>query len=265
MAVTKRQGGPPAPRPLTAPAGSVDSYDSAPGDFVVKVIGLIGGMSWESTVPYYRSINELVKQRLGGLHSARVVLYSVDFHDIEKLQHEGRWDEAGEILAAAAKSVAAAGADFIVLCTNTMHKVVGAITAAVTIPVLHIADATAAGILRAGMRRVGLLATRFTMEQDFYRGRLESRHGIAVLVPDEADRELVHRVIYDELCLGVISDTSRERYREIIMRLVERGAEGIIYGCTEIGLLVSQADSPVPVFDTTAIHAASAVEFALTE
>jgi amino-acid racemase len=231
----------------------------------VKIIGLIGGMSWESTVPYYCGINELVKQRLGGLHSARIVLYSVDFHDIEKLQHAGKWDEAGGILAAAAKSVAAAGADFIVLCTNTMHKVVNAIEQAVTIPVLHIADATATEILRAGVRRVGLLATRFTMEQDFYRGRLESMHGIAVLVPDAPERDLVHRIIYEELCLGVISDTSRQRYREIIARLVERGAEGIIYGCTEIGLLVAQADSPVPVFDTTAIHAASAVEFALAD
>jgi len=229
----------------------------------VKVIGLIGGMSWESTVPYYCHINELVKQRLGGLHSARIVLYSVDFHDIEKLQHAGRWDEAGAILAAAAQALVAAGADFIVLCTNTMHKVVGAIESAVTIPVLHIADATAAEIQRAALRRVGLLATRFTMEQDFYRGRLESQHGIDVIVPDEGERELVHRVIYDELCLGVISDTSRERYRESIARLVERGAEGIIFGCTEIGLLVSQADSPVPVFDTTRIHAAATVDFAL--
>jgi len=236
----------------------------------MRTIGLIGGMSWESTVPYYCSINEGVKRRLGGLHSARIVLYSVDFHDIEKLQHAGRWDEAGEILAAAARALAAAaqalvaaGADFIVLCTNTMHKVVGAIESAVTIPVLHIADATAAGIRRAGLRRVGLLATRFTMEQDFYRGRLESGHGIEVLVPDQAERDLIHRVIYDELCLGVISDTSRERYREIITRLAERGAEGIIYGCTEIGMLVSQADSPVPVFDTTQIHATAAVEFAL--
>lgn len=229
----------------------------------MKVIGLIGGMSWESTVPYYCSINELVKQRLGGLHSARVVLYSVDFHDIEKLQHAGKWDEAGEMLAAAASSVAAAGAEFIVLCTNTMHKVVPAIESAVTIPVLHIADATAAEIRRAGLHRVGLLATRFTMEQDFYRGRLESKHGITVIVPEQAERDLVHRIIYDELCLGVIRDDSRERYRQIIARLVERGAEGIIYGCTEIGLLVTQADAPVPVFDTAKIHAERAVDFAL--
>ena len=229
----------------------------------MKAIGLIGGMSWESTVPYYCRINELVKLRLGGLHSARVVLYSVDFHDIEKLQHAGRWDEAGEILAVAARALAAAGADFIVLCTNTMHKVVGAIQDSVTIPVLHIADATALEIQRSGLRRVGLLATRFTMEQDFYRGRLESQHGIDVIVPEQAERELVHRVIYDELCLGTIRVESRECYREIIRRLVERGAEGIIYGCTEIGLLVSQAHSPVPVFDTARIHAAAAVDFAL--
>ena len=229
----------------------------------MKVIGLIGGMSWESTVPYYCHINELVKQRLGGLHSARIVLYSVDFHDIEKLQHAGQWDEAGEILAAAARALAAAGVDFIVLCTNTMHKVAGAIESAVTIPVLHIADATAAEIRRAGLRRIGLLATRFTMEQNFYRGRLESQHGIDVIVPEQTERELVHRVIYDELCLGMIRDDSRERYREIIRGLVERGAEGIIFGCTEIGLLVSQTDSRVPVFDTAQIHAAAAVDFAL--
>jgi len=228
----------------------------------MKTIGLIGGMSWESTLPYYRQINELVKQRLGGLHSARIVLYSVDFHDIERLQHSGRWDEAGHLLAAAARSLEAAGADFLVLCTNTMHKVAPAIEAAVRIPLLHIADATAAEIRRTGLRRVGLLATRFTMEQDFYRRRLED-HGIGVIVPDAPDREVVHRVIYDELCLGSIRVDSRDRYREIIARLVGSGAEGIIFGCTEIGLLVSAADAPVPVFDTTAIHAANAVEFAL--
>jgi aspartate racemase len=229
----------------------------------MKTIGLIGGMSWESTLPYYRQINELVKQRLGGLHSARIVLYSVDFHDIERLQHSENWDEAGRMLAAAARSLEAAGADCLVLCTNTMHKVAPAIEAAVSIPLLHIADATADEIRRAGLRRVGLLGTRFTMEQDFYRRRLEDRHGIGVIVPDAADRDLVHCVIYDELCLGSIRSDSRDRYREIIGRLVERGAEGIIFGCTEIGLLVSAVDASVPVFDTTAIHAASAVEFAL--
>ena len=229
----------------------------------MKTIGLIGGMSWESTVPYYRHINELVKQRVGGLHSARIVLYSVDFHDIERLQHAGQWDEAGRILAAAAASLEAAGADFLVLCTNTMHKVAPAIEAAVKIPLLHIADATAVEIQRAGLRKVGLLATRFTMEQDFYRRRLEDKHGIGVIVPDAADREVVHRIIYDELCLGAIRAASRDRYRRIIGRLASQGAEGIVLGCTEISLLVSAADSPVPVFDTTAIHAASAVEFAL--
>jgi len=228
----------------------------------VKTIGLIGGMSWESTVPYYRMINEGVKQRLGGLHSARTVMYSVDFHDIEELQRTNRWDEAGTLLGAAARSLEAAGADFIVLCTNTMHKVVPAIQAAVTIPLLHIADATAARIREAGIHTVGLLGTRFTMEQDFYRGRLGQR-GLTVIVPEPADRDLVHRVIYDELCLGAIRDGSRDAYRAIIGRLIAAGAEGIIFGCTEIGLLVAQADSTVPVFDTTAIHAESAVDFAL--
>lgn len=228
----------------------------------MKTIGLIGGMSWESTAPYYRQINELVRQRLGGLHSARLVLYSVDFHEIEQLQHAGRWDDAGAILAAAARALEAAGAQFLVLCTNTMRKVAPAIEAAVRIPLLHIADATAAEIRRNGLRRVGLLATRFTMEQDFYRDRLEQRHAIEVIVPDAAEREFVHRVIYDELCLGVVRDDSRDRCRRIIAGLVDRGAEGIIFGCTEIGLLVGAADAPVPVFDTAAIHAAAAVAFA---
>ncbi|HEY2396232.1 MAG TPA: aspartate/glutamate racemase family protein [Rudaea sp.] len=220
-------------------------------------------MSWESTVSYYRQTNALVKQRIGGLHSARIVLYSVDFHDIEQLQRSGQWDEAGRILVGAAASLEAAGAEFLVLCTNTMHKVAPAIEAAVRIPLLHIADATAVEVRRAGLRTVGLLATRFTMEQDFYRRRLGDRHGIGVAVPNAADREVVHRIIYDELCLGSIQNASRDRYRQIIGRLVARGAEGIIFGCTEIGLLVSAADSPVAVFDTVAIHAASAVEFAL--
>ena len=230
---------------------------------IVKTIGLIGGMSWESTVPYYRLLNEGVKHRLGGLHSARVVLYSVDFHDIEILQHDGRWDEAGALLAAAARSLQSAGADFIVLCTNTMHKVAPAIEAAVTIPLLHIADPTAAAVKQAGIHTVGLLGTRFTMEQDFYRGRLEARHRLKVVVPEAADRDIVHRVIYDELCLGITQVASRAAYREIIGRLVAQGAEGIILGCTEIGLLVKPEDAPVPLFDTTALHAASAVEFAL--
>jgi aspartate racemase len=230
---------------------------------IVKTIGLIGGMSWESTVPYYRLINEGVKQRLGGLHSARIVLYSVDFHDIERLQHAGNWDEAGALLANAARALQAAGAEFIVLCTNTMHKVAPAIQAAVTIPLLHIADPTAAAVKQAGIRTVGLLGTRFTMEEDFYRGRLETQHGLAVVIPDATDRDVVHRVIYDELCLGVTKEASRAAYREIIGRLVAQGAQGIILGCTEIGLLVQPEDSPVPLFDTTQLHAESAVEFAL--
>jgi len=228
----------------------------------MKIIGLIGGMSWESTVTYYRLINEGVKQRLGGLHSAKILLDSVDFHEIERLQSSGDWDTAGVILANSARALEHAGADFLVLCTNTMHRVAPAIENGVTIPLLHIADATAAQIKRAGLRTIGLLGTRFTMEQDFYRGRIEA-HGIKVVAPDAEDRDLVHRVIYDELCLGDIRDDSRNAYREVIARLAARGAEGIIFGCTEIGLLVSAADSPVPAFDTTAIHAASAVEFAL--
>lgn len=229
----------------------------------MKTIGLIGGMSWESTLPYYRHINELVKERLGGLHSARIILYSVDFHDIERLQHSGRWDEAGDCLAHAARRLEAAGADFLVLCTNTMHKVASAIETAVSIPLLHIADPTGAAVREAGIRTVGLLGTRFTMEQDFYRGRLETRHGLRVLVPVEADRELVHRVIYNELCVGIVLEESRGAYREVIKRLAARGAEGVILGCTEIGMLVSPSDSPVQVFDTTGIHASTAVDFAL--
>ena len=230
----------------------------------MKTIGLIGGMSWESTAHYYQQINEQIKQRLGGLHSARIVLYSVDFHDIERLQAAGRWNEAGECLAAAARALVAAGAEFLVVCTNTMHKVAPAIEAAAGIPLLHIADATAEAVRSAGIRRIGLLGTRFTMEQDFYRGRLESAHGLQVLVPDDAERTIVHEVIYNELCLGVINESSRVAYRDIIRRLVAQGAEGIILGCTEIGMLVSPADSPVPVFDTTAIHASGAVEYCLS-
>jgi len=228
----------------------------------MKTIGLIGGMSWESTVTYYQLLNTVIRQRRGGLHSAKVLLYSVDFHEIERLQHAGDWDTAGVLLADAARVLERAGADFIVLCTNTMHRVAPMIAAAVTLPLLHIADATAAEIKRAGLTTIGLLGTRFTMEQDFYRGRLQTL-GVSVVVPDAADRDLVHRVIYDELCLGDIRDASRERYREIIARLVAGGAQGIVYGCTEIGLLVSAADAPVPVFDTTAIHAQAAVELAL--
>lgn len=231
----------------------------------MKTIGLIGGMSWESTVPYYRLINETVKERLGGLHSAKVILYSVDFYEIERLQHSGDWDAAGMLLADAARSLEAAGADFLVLCTNTMHKVAPAIEAAVRIPLFHIADPTAEDIKRAGFSKVGLLGTRFTMEQAFYKDRLRERHGLDVLVPDQEDRDIVHCVIYDELCLGTIRPESGTEYRRIIAGLVARGAEAVILGCTEISLLVDQQDSTVPLFDTTAIHARKAAEFALAE
>lgn len=220
-------------------------------------------MSWESTVLYYCRINELIKQRLGGLHSARIILYSMDFHDIEQLQHADLWDEAGSLLSHAARTLEYAGADFLVLCTNTMHKVAPAIEAAVKIPLLHIADPTAVEVKHKGIRTIGLLGTRFTMEQDFYRRRIEAKHGIKVVVPNADDREAIHRVIYNELCLGVILQESRARFRDVINELVGRGAEGIILGCTEIAMLVSQSDSPVPIFDTTDIHAKSAVDFAL--
>lgn len=231
----------------------------------MKTIGLIGGMSWESTVPYYRQVNEGIKARLGGLHSAKVVLYSVDFHEIEQLQRDGDWDTAGELLADAARRVQAAGADLLVLCTNTMHKVAPQMEAAVSIPLLHIADATGAAITAAGHRTVGLLGTRFTMEQDFYRQRLQDRHGLQVLVPEADDRRIVHEVIYDELCRGVVSDRSRDAYRRVMDDLVARGAQAIILGCTEIGLLVGPQDARVPLFDTTALHASAAVEAALAE
>lgn len=230
----------------------------------MKVIGLIGGMSWESTIPYYRQINEVIKQRLGGLHSARIILYSVDFHDIERLQHAGDWNAAGNLLAGAARSLEAAGADFLVLCTNTMHKVAPAIEAAAGLPLLHIADPTGDAIRHAGVSCVGLLGTRFTMEQAFYRERLRERHNLKVLIPDVEDRDVVHRVIYDELCLGQIKAESREAYRKIIASLVAQGAEAIILGCTEISLLIGQVDADVALFDTTELHAHAAAQRALS-
>lgn len=229
----------------------------------MKTIGLIGGMSWESTVPYYRIINETVREKLGGFHSAKIVLYSVDFHEIEQLQSSGAWEESGCVLALAAQSLQAAGADFLVLCTNTMHKVAEAIETAVSIPLLHIADPTAETIKQAGISKVGLLGTRFTMEQDFYRGRLHDRHHLDVVIPDPAGREVVHRVIYGELVMGVVRDESRSEYRRIIQRLVDQGAQGVILGCTEISTLVGVSDSPVPLFDTTSLHARQAAEYAL--
>jgi len=229
----------------------------------VKRIGLLGGMSWESSAEYYRYVNEAVRDRLGGLHSADCVLRSVDFTAIEPLQRSGDWDGAGALLAAEAQALVAAGAELIVLCTNTMHKVADAVTAAVDVPFVHIADTTAEAVRAHGHDTVGLLATAYTMEQDFYVGRLRDRHGLTVLTPGEDDRALVHRVIYDELCVGVVSDASREEYRRVMRGLAERGAEAILLGCTEIDLLVGPQDSPVPVFDTTRLHAERAVELAL--
>ena len=229
----------------------------------MRTIGLIGGMSWESSAEYYRIVNETVKARLGGLHSAQVLLYSVDFAAIEELQHAGEWDRAADILVDAARRLERGGADFIVLCTNTMHKVADQIAGAVAIPFVHIADPTAAQIKAAGFTTIGLLGTRFTMEQDFYRGRLTGQHGLAVLVPDDADRAVIHRVIYDELCLGTIRDDSRDAYRAIMARLVAQGAQAIILGCTEIMLLVGDGDATVPLFDTTRLHAETAAALAL--
>ncbi|WP_164908314.1 MULTISPECIES: aspartate/glutamate racemase family protein [Yersinia] len=229
----------------------------------MKILGLIGGMSWESTIPYYRMINQHVKEQLGGLHSAKIILYSVDFHEIEQLQAKGDWQTAAQVLSNAAVSLKRAGADIIVVCTNTMHKVADDIEAACGLPLLHIADATAAQIKRQGLSKIGLLGTRYTMEQDFYRGRLTQQHSIDVITPDSADREIVNRIIYEELCLGTINDTSRQEYRRIMGKLEEQGAQGIIFGCTEITLLVHAQDAHVPVFDTTAIHANAAAEYAL--
>ena len=229
----------------------------------MKTIGLLGGMSWESTVPYYQVLNREVGRRLGGLHSARVLLLSVDFKEIEVLQHQGKWDELGDMLARDAHTLEEAGAEFLVICTNTMHLVAPRIESVLSIPILHIADATAARILSAGMRRVGLLGTRFTMEEPFYRGRLEERHGLEVVVPSAKDRAVVHRVIYEELVLGKILDGSRNEYARIVADLVAAGAEGVILGCTEIGLLLGPRDATVPLSDTALIHAEAAAAFAL--
>jgi len=229
----------------------------------MKTIGLIGGMSWESSIEYYRIINQSIRDRLGGVHSAKNLMYSVDFAEIELLQHQDRWEEATAMMIDAARRLERGGADFVVICTNTMHKMAGDVQAAIQIPLLHIADATADRIRSSGMKTIGLLGTKFTMEQDFYRGRLVDKHGLNVLVPDEAGREVVHRVIYDELVVGKILPESRQKFAEIITALTARGAEGIILGCTEIGLLVRQEDSPVPLFDTTLLHAEAAVQLAL--
>lgn len=230
----------------------------------MKTIGMLGGMSWESTAEYYRIANELVRDRLGGVHSARIVLDSVDFADVEALQIAGDWDAAGALLAERARAVEAAGAELVIVCTNTMHLVADRISDAVGIPLLHIGDVTAARVLDAGLSQVGLLGTAFTMEQTFYRDRLAA-HGIRTVVPDAADRADVHRIIFDELVRGVVSDASRDVYGGVIERLVAEGAEGVVLGCTEIELLIGPADSPVPLFPTTRIHAAAAVDAALVE
>ena len=229
----------------------------------MKTIGLLGGMTWESTDLYYRWINQFVKAKLGGLHSARIAMVSVDFQEIAELQHSDNWNRAGEILSEAARHVEAAGADFLVICTNTMHKVAPQIERAINIPILHVADATARRIKEQKMKTVGLLGTSFTMEQDFYKGRLSDEHGLTVIIPSESDRRIANSVIYTELCHGIVNDDSREQFLEIIDRLSRRGAEGIIEGCTEIVLLVQQEHTDIPLFDTTAIHAQEAVSVAL--
>ncbi len=231
----------------------------------MKTIGLIGGMSWESSIEYYRIINEEVRDRLGGLHSAESLMLSVDFAEIETLQMQGKWDESGEILARAAASLQAGGADCVVLCTNTMHKVGDAITQAISIPFIHIADPTADAIKAAGVGTIALLGTDFTMSQEFYKGRLVSQHGLNVMIPEDEDRATVHRIIYEELVVGEIKPESKKAYLQIIERMVAAGAQGVILGCTEIGLLVKAGDCAVPVFDTTLIHAQAAVDFALAD
>ena len=230
----------------------------------MKLIGLLGGMSWESTALYYRLMNEEVRNRLGGLHSARVILHSVDFHEIELRQHSGDWDGTAQILSDAAKGLKSGGADFLVIATNTMHKVAPQIEAASNLDILHIADPTGAALVRDGVRRVALLGTRFTMEQDFYRDRLARKFGLDVLVPGDEDRNTIHRIIYDELCLGVTKPDSALAYVGIIARLQAKGAEAVILGCTEITMIINAGNSPLPVYDTTRLHALAAVERALS-
>ncbi len=229
----------------------------------MKTIGLLGGMSWESSQDYYRLLNQGIKQALGGLHSAKVILNSVDFDPIEKLQHQGDWQGTAEILKKAAISVEKAGADFLLICTNTMHKVAPEIEQAIQIPLVHIADATAELLVTNKIKKVGLIGTSFTMEQDFYKKRLEDNYGVQVIVPNKAEREVIHNVIYDELCLGKINNDSKSNYLTIIQSLAKQGAQAVILGCTEIGLLVTQADTPIKLFDTTVIHAEKAVMLAI--
>lgn len=229
----------------------------------MKTIGLLGGMSWQSTVEYYRIINEETARRLGGLHSAKLIMSSIDFAEMEELQHTGRWTEAGELLAGQARGLKSAGADFLLICANTMHKVAGAVESGAGLPVLHIADATAGEVKKAGIKKIGLLGTRYTMEEEFYRVRLAEKHGLEVMIPPADDRLMVNRVIYDELCQGIIRPESKADYLRVIQNMAGDGAEGIILGCTEIELLVTPADFPLPLFPTTRIHAEAAVDLAL--
>ena len=229
----------------------------------MKTIGLIGGMSWESSLEYYRIVNETVKEKLGGLHSCKCLMYSVDFGVIEALQHQNKWDELTKLMIEAAQNLKHGGADFIVICTNTMHKMAPEIETATGLNVLHIADVTGAAISKNQIQKVGLLGTRFTMEGDFYKKRLKDNYDIEVIIPEDADRQIIHDIIYNELCLGIIKDDSRQKYIDIINKLCANGAEGIILGCTEIPLLIKQSDVLIPVYDTTKIHAESAVDFAL--
>lgn len=229
----------------------------------MKTIGLIGGLSWESSAVYYRIINELVRDKLGGTHSAKNIMYSVDFSEFEQLQHQGDWDKLTELMVDAGMRLKNGGAEFIVICTNTMHKAADAVESKVGIPLLHIADAAATEVKKMGLRKIALLGTRFTMEQDFYKGRLLAKHGIEVIIPDQDERETIHSVIYNELVVGKVLDSSREDFVKIIERMRGLGAEGVVLGCTEIPLLISQKDSAIPVFDTTQIHASAAVEFSL--
>ena len=226
-------------------------------------MGLIGGMSWESSLEYYRIINESVKKKLGGFHSAKCILYSVDFEEVEKLQHQGDWEELTRLMAEAAQRLESAGADFVIICTNTMHKMADEVQRAIRVPVLHIVDVTAEAIKNNGQTRVGLLGTKFTMEQDFYKGRLRDKHGLEVLIPSPEERQMVHDILYSELCLGEIKELSKEKFKSVIQNLVDHGAQGVILGCTEIPLIVSQDDYAIPVYDTTTLHAQAAVDFAL--
>jgi len=229
----------------------------------MKTIGMIGGMSWESSLEYYRIMNQAVKEKLGGFHSAPCILYSVDFNDVEKLQHQGDWESLTRLMIEAAQRVKKAGADFLVICTNTMHKMADEVQGAIQIPLLHIADVTAEAVKANGQSRVGLLGTKFTMEQDFYKGRLQEIHGIDVLIPEDKERQVIHDILYNELCLGEIKELSKGKFQSIIQNLVKRGAQGVILGCTEIPLIVRQEDYEIPLYDTTALHSRAAVDFAL--